>query len=401
MATVKKKQMKADWGVKILKDIKRAAPSYQRTGYIGNGVILTRIVYEALGIRNKIQWMPPDEELLEAIESQRGETHKQVKRKAQEIVSSTSEEEESHKEDTEESKNEESEEQEQAQKTIQVGQKQIPIGSTPGPEEPKRKLRVKLATKRPAREEELAQIKEEIAAKQPQKRVCIREVEQTTDSYLKLVKLHKEGKKVVAEEAEEEEEEEGLPLRKELRTKRRRDPAFLKTTHSEPTMGTSHLVISSPTSPHTHHSLPLPIINDPLDEVIPLNLNLNDHFDLDIPHISPTLERTNDIILQPTEKMIEPAQTPSLTPIITLPTHETTQQETPTTEKIQAQGSSINQEGLLFEELKWALEIDDNVQKMLSHYKTQRNQIKAQHEEYKNWLSVKTKLEEKIKEQDG
>ena len=114
MATVKKKQMKADWGVKILKDIKRAAPSYQRTGYIGNGVILTRIVYEALGIRNKIQWMPPDEELLWAIESQRAETHKQVKRKAQQIVSSTSEEEESHKEDTEESKNEESEEQEQA-----------------------------------------------------------------------------------------------------------------------------------------------------------------------------------------------------------------------------------------------------------------------------------------------
>ena len=216
MAIVKKKQMKADWGVKILKDIKRAAPSYQRTGYIGNGVILTRIVYEALGIRNKIQWMPPDEELLEAIESQRAETHKQVKRKAQQIVSSTSEEEESHKEDTEESKNKESKEQEQAQKTIQVGQKQIPIGSTPGPEEPKRKLRVKLATKRPAREEELAQIKEEIVAKQPQKRVCIREVEQRTNSYLKLVKLDKEGKKVVAEEAEEEEEEEGLPLRKEL-----------------------------------------------------------------------------------------------------------------------------------------------------------------------------------------
>ena len=95
-----------------------------------------------------------------------------------------------------------------------MGQKQIPIGSIPGPEEPKRKLRVKLTTKRPTREEELAQIKEEIVAKQPQKRVRIREVEQTKDSYLKLVKLHKEGKKVVAEEAEEDEEEEGLPLRR-------------------------------------------------------------------------------------------------------------------------------------------------------------------------------------------
>ena len=93
-----------------MKDIKKVRSSYQRTGYIKNGVILTRIVYEALGIRNKIQWMPPDEELLEAIESQRAETHKQVKRKAQQIVSSTSEEEESHKEDTEERNNNENEE---------------------------------------------------------------------------------------------------------------------------------------------------------------------------------------------------------------------------------------------------------------------------------------------------
>ena len=85
-------------------------------------------------------------------------------------------------------------------------------------------------------------------------------------------------------------------------------------------MGTSCLVISSPTSPYTHHLLPLPIIDDPLEEVIPLNLKLNDHFDLDIPHISPTPERTNDIILHPREKIMEPAQTSSLSPIITLPT---------------------------------------------------------------------------------
>ena len=94
--------------------------------------------------------------------------------------------------------------------------------------------------------------------------------------------------------------------------------------------------------------------------------------------------------------MIEPAQTPSLTPIITLPTHETTQQETPTTEKIQAQGSSINKEGLRFEELKWALEIDNNVQKMISHYKALRNKIKAQQEENKNCLLIKAEYEEKL-----
>ena len=64
MEVLKKQQMKANWGVKILKDIKKAGPSYQRIGYIGNGVILTHIVYEALGIRNKIQLMPHDEELL-------------------------------------------------------------------------------------------------------------------------------------------------------------------------------------------------------------------------------------------------------------------------------------------------------------------------------------------------
>ena len=56
--------MKADWGVKMLKDIKKVGPYYQRTEYIGNGVILTHIVYEALGIRKKTQLMPHDEELL-------------------------------------------------------------------------------------------------------------------------------------------------------------------------------------------------------------------------------------------------------------------------------------------------------------------------------------------------
>ena len=162
----------------------------------------------------------------------------------------------------------------------------------------------------------------------------------------------------------------------------------------------SHLVISSPTSPCTHHSLPLPIINDPLEEVIPLNLNLNEHFDLNIPHISPTPKRTSEIILHPIEKIVEPAQTPSLQPIVTLSTQETTQKETPTTMEKQAQGSSINQEGLHFEELKWALEIEENVQKILTHYKAQRNEIKAQQEENKNWLLIKVDYEEKLKEQD-
>ena len=161
-------------------------------------------------------------------------------------------------------------------------------------------------------------------------------MEHTKDSYLKLVNLHKEGRRVVEEEAEETKEEEGSPLHKELRTKQRRDPTFLKATNSEPTMGMSCLVISSPTSPCTHLSLPLPIINDPLEEVIPLNVNLNEHFDLDIPHISPTPECTTELILHPTRKIVEHAQTPSLQPIVTLSTQETTQKETPTTMDKQA-----------------------------------------------------------------
>ena len=50
----------------------------------------------------------------------------------------------------------------------------------------RKKLSFKFTARRPTREEELVQIKGEIAAKRPQKGVCIREVEQTKDSYLIL-----------------------------------------------------------------------------------------------------------------------------------------------------------------------------------------------------------------------
>ena len=71
-------------------------------------------------------------------------------------------------------------------------------------------------------------------------------MEQTKDSYLRPMKLHKEGRKVIAKEAEEEDEEEGSPLRKELHTKQRRDPTLLKATNSKPTMGMSRLVFHHP-----------------------------------------------------------------------------------------------------------------------------------------------------------
>ena len=37
---------------------------------------------------------------------------------------------------------------------------------------------------------------------------------------------------------------------------------------------------------------------------------------------------------------------------------------------------------------------------MLTHYKAQRKEIKAQQEKSKNWLLMKAKYEEKLKEQD-
>ena len=39
------------------------------------------------------------------------------------------------------------------------------------------------------------------------------------------------------------------------------------------------LSITTPSSPHTHLSLLLPIIDDTLDEILPMNLNLEEHFD--------------------------------------------------------------------------------------------------------------------------
>ena len=46
-----------------------------------------------------------------------------------------------------------------------------------------------------------------------------------------------------------------------------------KVTTPELAIGMQTLNITSPYSPHTHLSLPLPIINDPLDEIF-VNLNL-------------------------------------------------------------------------------------------------------------------------------
>ena len=90
--------------------------------------------------------MPNDEELLQAIKSQRVGTQRQVRKKAFQVASATSQEEEDIDEEEEESKV-----WPEVQKTITVGEKQIPVGSTPRPQ-PIKKIRFKLTTKRPREE---------------------------------------------------------------------------------------------------------------------------------------------------------------------------------------------------------------------------------------------------------
>ena len=60
------------------------------------------------------------------------------------------------------------------QKTMIVGENQIPMVYTPKPQ-PLKKRRFKSTTKR-TRDKEIEQIKKEITTKQPPKRVCMREV---------------------------------------------------------------------------------------------------------------------------------------------------------------------------------------------------------------------------------
>ena len=121
--------------------------------------------------------------------------------------------------------------------------------------------------------------------------------------------------------------------------------------------------------------------------------------DLDIPHISLTPKCTNEIILHPTKKPIEHAHTPSLSPIITLPTKESTHREPPTITHTQALSTSHVKEGLHLDEFSWACNIEENMQKMLMHCKTLRGKIKDQEEDKKDFQILKEDLEAKLKEQ--
>ena len=100
------------------------------------------------------------------------------------------------------------------------------------------------------------------------------------------------------------------------------------------------MIITTPSSPHTHLSLlPLLIINDPLDEILPMNPNLEEHFDqldLEIPHISPTREHVTKPILKP----IEPAPTPSLQLVVIHPIEKPTHKEPPASKELQEPSTS-------------------------------------------------------------
>ena len=88
-----------------------------------------------------------------------------------------------------------------------------------------------------------------------------------------------------------------------------------------------------------HLSLSLPIINDPLDEILPMTQNLEEHFDhldLEIPHISPRLKHVTKPILKPIETPIERTPTLSLQPTITNPIEKPTHKAPQTSKELQA-----------------------------------------------------------------
>lgn len=97
---------------------------------------------------------------------------------------------------------------------MRVGGLQIPTGSTPGVDPP-RKITINQKARR-EREEELEEIREEMVAKCPIKRPRLQDVEFTYGTYLKFLKLHKEGRRT-------SHKEEAEASKKELLTKRGRD----------------------------------------------------------------------------------------------------------------------------------------------------------------------------------
>ena len=69
MASKKNRTFKGDWGMKILKEIKKAASSQScaKNGYYGCGAVLTRIAYEAMGMTDLLQPMQEDMDILKDI----------------------------------------------------------------------------------------------------------------------------------------------------------------------------------------------------------------------------------------------------------------------------------------------------------------------------------------------
>ncbi len=80
---------KGDWGTKILEELKRtvANESYQKTGYMGNVVVLTCIAYEALGMREDLKEIREDQHVFQEIAVRRDEAQTRATRaKAKEVA---------------------------------------------------------------------------------------------------------------------------------------------------------------------------------------------------------------------------------------------------------------------------------------------------------------------------
>ncbi len=202
------KTFRGDWGLKILKDIKRTAAneSYQKTGYMGNGAILTRIAYEALGMRDELKDMASDEPIFQEIAARREETHKRVTRArgktVEERIAASSHEET------------EAPPPSPPQPTIRVGSMEVPVGSTPAP--------VKRKRKEPAMVDEEAErqkMKKILDPRPPRARYVTKDEISTRDAMQKLNTLHNLGKKIIDSHLRQDDE----PVAAELRTKKRND----------------------------------------------------------------------------------------------------------------------------------------------------------------------------------
>ncbi|MCO5596512.1 hypothetical protein L7F22_050575 [Adiantum nelumboides] len=251
--------MLGDWGNRLLKDLKKAvaSKSYQNLHYIGNGTVLTRIAYEALGMRDKLQPMPSDAELFKKISERRQSTRDTRAEKTTSTTATT----QVLDVDTEEEQEEEVQPaprrtrkqteavSEEPSTTIRIEEVDVPSKATKGVP-----MKTKRREEQPIVEEEFLRAKSIIDSIRGRKRRRIDD-EQNFEAYAGLHKLHHQGRTMAATQMEP-------------RTKQKRDrPAVIQEEPQE--------------AERSEESL-LDIPMDDLDAVTTDYLNLDQHFAFEI-----------------------------------------------------------------------------------------------------------------------